>query len=221
MNTFQSFELVYVIVKSGMGTKVLKAAKEFGFRGGTICLGRGTISHKILSFLAIEDTRKEILLFGADGKTAQEVMEKLSRKFKFEKPYHGIAFATAASRIVGMSCYLGDHVGEEETKMEKIYYQNIITIVNKGKAEEVIEAAQLAGSKGGTIINARGSGVHETSKVFHMEIEPEKEMIMILAKREETEAIVKAISESQQLDQPGNGIVFVQNVERTYGIYES
>ena len=45
-------------------------------------------------------------------------------------------------------------------------------------------------------------------------------MVMILAKREEVDKIIQAISESQKLDQPGNGIIFVQNVERTYGIYE-
>jgi len=219
MNTFESFELVYVIVKFGMGSKVLQSAKEFGFRGGTVCIGRGTVSNPILKFLALEDTRKEILLFGADMITAEAAMAKLNEKFRFDKPNHGIAFATAACQIVGMSCYLGDHAGKEEN-MEESRYQNIITIVNKGKAEEVIEAAQKAGSKGGTIMNARGSGIHETSKVFNMEIEPEKEMIMILAKRDEADKIVKAISESQKLDQPGNGIVFIQNVERTYGIYE-
>ena len=40
MNNLTSFELVYVIVKYGMGSKVLQAAKEYGFRGGTVCLGK-------------------------------------------------------------------------------------------------------------------------------------------------------------------------------------
>ncbi len=220
MNNLTSFELVYVIVKYGMGSKVLQAAKEYGFRGGTVCLGKGTIANPILTFLGLEDSRKEILLFGADLETSEAAMEKLASKFRFDKQGHGIAFATAACRIVGVSCYLGDHIGKDEESMEGSRYQNIITIVNKGKAEEVVEAAEKAGSKGGTIINARGSGIHETTKVFNMEIEPEKEMVMILAKREEADKIIQAISESQKLDQPGNGIIFVQNVERTYGIYE-
>ena len=99
-------------------------------------------------------------------------------------------------------------------------YQLIITIVSKGKAEDVIEAATEAGSKGGTIINARGSGTHETSKIFHMDIEPEKEVVMILSKENVTEKIVSSIRKKLEIDLPGKGILFVQDVNQTYGIYE-
>ena len=44
--------------------------------------------------------------------------------------------------------------------------------------------------QGGTIINARGSSIHETSKFPNMEIEPEKEMVMILAKDDLADQIV-------------------------------
>lgn len=102
----------------------------------------------------------------------------------------------------------------------KIMYQNIMAVVDKGKAEDVIESAQKAGSKGGTILNARGSGVHETSKLFSMDIEPEKEIVMILSDENYTEAIVTKIREDLKIDEPGNGIIFVQDVNQTYGIYE-
>ena len=99
-------------------------------------------------------------------------------------------------------------------------YQIIMAIVNRGMAEEVIEAAEAAGSKGGTIMNARGAGVRETKKVFNIEIEPEKEMVMILSKKDITEKIVSSIREKLEIDKPGNGIIFVQDVNKTYGIYE-
>ena len=40
----------------------------------------------------------------------------------------------------------------------------ILTIVNKGFAEEAMEVAKEAGAQGGTIISARGSGIHEAGK---------------------------------------------------------
>ena len=58
--------------------------------------------------------------------------------------------------------------------------QAILTVVEKGHAEEVIDAAVQAGSHGGTIINARGSGVHETATLFGLGIEPEKELVICL-----------------------------------------
>lgn len=98
-------------------------------------------------------------------------------------------------------------------------YHVINIIVDKGKAEEVVDAANLAGSTGGTIINARGSGTHETSKVFAMDIEPEKEIVMILSACERTNDIVASIREKLKMDAPGNGIMFIQDVNKTYGLY--
>ena len=99
-------------------------------------------------------------------------------------------------------------------------YNSITIIVDKGRAEDVIDAATKAGSLGGTIINARGSGIHETSKVFAMEIEPEKEVILILSKTEQTEQIVESISKEIKINEPGNGIIYVQDINKTYGLYE-
>jgi nitrogen regulatory protein PII len=53
-----------------------------------------------------------------------------------------------------------------------------------------------------------------------MEIEPEKEMVMILSKKDITDAIVSSIRKKLEIDVPGNGIIFVQNVVQSYGIYE-
>jgi nitrogen regulatory protein PII len=99
-------------------------------------------------------------------------------------------------------------------------YHLITTIVDKGKAEDVINAATKAGSKGGTIINARGSGIHETSKLFSMDIEPEKEIVIILSEVDKTEEIVSSIRTNLKIDEPGNGIIYIQDVNKTYGIYK-
>jgi nitrogen regulatory protein PII len=99
-------------------------------------------------------------------------------------------------------------------------YNLIMTIVDRGKAEEVVDAAIEAGAPGGTIINGRGSGIHETQKVFSMFIEPEKEIIMIISPKDRTRKIVDSIRISLKMDQPGNGMVFVQSVNQVYGLYD-
>jgi len=213
------FKLIYVIVNNGMGSKVLGKAKECGITGGTIVLGRGTISNAILNFLSLYDERKEIVLMAADNRTADNALEKLNKYFQFEKPNHGIAFTTRTGEIYGSSCIVCED-NEEERGVGSSMYKIIITIVNRGKAEEVIDAAKAAGSKGGTIVNARGSGIHETSKLFHMDIEPEKEMVFILSKGDITETVVSSIREKLEIDKPGNGLVFIQDINNVYGVYE-
>lgn len=212
------FELIYVIVNYGMGSKILHSAKEYGIHGGTISLGKGTVNNTFSNFLSLYDERKEIVLLGADKTTADYTLKRLNEKFKFEKPNHGIVFTTSVCGIIGSRYCKYEEI--EERRGVKPMYQFIITIVNRGKAEDVIEAAKAAGSKGGTIINARGSGINETSKLFNMDIEPEKEVVMILSKEDVTQTIVASIREKLEIDKPGNGIIFIQDVHKTYGIYE-
>ena len=213
------FELIYVIVNYGMGSRVLHKAKKHGISGGTVLLGRGTVKNSLLNFLSLYDVRKEIVLLGTNHPNAEHALIELNKEFQFEKPNHGIVFTTSACEIVGSRCYKSED-NKEERGVNKLMYQNIITIVNRGKAEEVIEAATAAGAKGGTIINARGSGINETSKLFNMNIEPEKEIVMIVSKEDATEAIVSSIREKLEIDKPGNGIIFIQNINKTYGIYD-
>ena len=213
------FELIYVIVNYGMGSRVLSKAKKYGISGGTVFFGRGTINNFWLKFLSLYDERKEIVILGADTHIADDALHKLNKDFKFEKPNHGIVFTIGMCEIIGSRCCICEE-NYEGKSVNKSMYQNIITIVNRGKAEDVIEAAKAAGSKGGTIINARGSGINETVKLFNMDIEPEKEMVMILSKEEITETIVSSIREKLKIDNPGNGIIFIQNIIKTYGVYE-
>lgn len=213
------FELVCVIVNFGQGSKILQKAKKSGVSGGTVILGHGTIKNRLLELLAIAEVRKEIVLMVSDKNTAEKALAQLDQKFKFSKPNHGIAFTTSVAHVVGAASCKSDHI-KEGRGVGNTMYHAITVIVEKGNAEYVIDAATEAGSKGGTIINGRGSGIHETSKVFAMEIEPEKEIVLILSEKESTEAIVEGIRRKLKIDEPGNGIIFIQEVNKTYGIYK-
>jgi nitrogen regulatory protein PII len=214
----KDYNLIFVISNHGSGSKIIKYAKQHGVSGGTVFFGKGTVKNKILEFLEISETKKEIVLMIADKNTAKTTLDALNTKFSFHKANYGIAFSTPIKCILGArSCKCAFDMSKRS--VEDKMYNAIFTIVDKGKAESVIEAAEKAGSKGGTIINARGSGIHETSKVFSMEIEPEKEIVLILSETQLTDAITLSIKENLQIEEPGNGIIFVLDVDETYGIY--
>lgn len=212
-------ELICVIVNFGLGSKVLKSAKHQGISGGTIVLGKGTVNSRILNFLGLSDIRKEIVFMAAEKKTAYQALEKLNKEYEFYKPNHGIAFTTSICKIWGTKNIICDKEVEERGA-DSIMYHIITIIVDKGKAEDVITAATKAGSKGGTIVNARGSGIHETSKLFSMNIEPEKEMVIILSESDKTEETVSIIRDNLKIDKAGNGIIYIQDAKKTYGIYK-
>lgn len=211
-----NLERICAIVSGGQGSRVLKIARRLGAQGGTVLLGRGTARGRLLDFLGLADVRKEIVHIIAGRATARRVLKGLDEELALARPNHGIAFTTKVAALAGSrNCGEAEQTGDEE---EKVMFHAITTIVEKGNAEMVIDAAAKAGAKGGTILNARGSGVHETQKLFYMDIEPEKEMVLILAEAEKTDAIVEAIRAGVGLDEPGRGILFVQEVQRACGI---
>jgi len=204
-------------VNFGKGSKIMQAAKKSGITGGTILLAKGTANNSMAEFLGLSEIRKEIIMMGANKKTARSVLEALDTKFNFDKPNHGIAFITAVSEMIGSVGCKATETDIEERREEAMYCA-ITVVVEKGKAEEVIDAATAAGSRGGTIINARGSGIHETSKLFFMDIEPEKEIVLILSERKGAQAIIASIGEKLDIEKPGKGIIFVQEVSKVYGL---
>ncbi len=213
-------ELMYIIVDYGLGSKIIKYAKKFGVTGSTICLGKGTIRNSFLEFLAINESRKEIILMVGERNIIYSTMKELNKKFSFDKPNKGVAFTVSIKEAIGARGLKEiDYNPEESRGVEKSMYNLIIVVVEKGNGENVVEAANKAGSRGATIINGRGSGIHETSKLFAMAIEPEKEIVMIISQSSLTEKIVSSIRKDINIDEPGRGVIFVQEVNKACGLY--
>lgn len=208
---------VLIVITDCHGSRVMHIAKKHGVRGGTIALGRGTARSRLLNFLELCDTQREIVIMVTGALTAPKAMEALCDELKLEKKGHGIAVIIPLDHVFGLSYMPGGEsiTQEEESHMHKA----IFTIVERGQAEAVMDAATAAGARGGTIINARGSGIHETSKLFAMEIEPEKEIVMIIAETAQADAITSAIRESLRIDEPGRGIIFTASVSQACGLY--
>jgi nitrogen regulatory protein PII len=206
------FAILCCIVNHGCGTKILKLAKKHGIYDGTILLGHGTLPvNKLREFFELTDSRKEIILMLADHASACEAMAYIGKEMSLHKKNSGICFISPAiSGERSMS-----NVPEEQ---EAFMYNAIYTIVQKGMAEDVVDAARAAGARGGTIINARGSGVNDTMTVFAMPIEPEREIVLILAGRDSTEAIAAAIRKRVDLERHGAGILFILGVSEAYGL---
>ena len=99
-----------------------------------------------------------------------------------------------------------------------INHDLILTIVNRGFADEVMTAAKKAGAFGGTVVNARGTGTNELQEFFGALIQPEKELVMILTEREKRNQIMTAICKDAGSDKEGMGISFSLPVDAVAGI---
>lgn len=94
----------------------------------------------------------------------------------------------------------------------------IITIVNRGFSDLVMDAARGAGASGGTILHGRGTGIHEAEQFFGISIQPEKELVLILVNYEERQTVMQAICEKAGLNTEGKGMTFSLPVDEVAGI---
>jgi nitrogen regulatory protein PII len=212
------------IVNKGAGRKIVKATKAAGAEGGTTMLARGTARRQIKRFLGIVMEQEKELIFTLVPKAQlPEVIDAVVGAGKLEKIGDGIAFTLHVKQFAGIChvCNLSEPLDKREEMdqmSDSISYDLIITIVNRDNAELVVEASKNAGAEGGTILSGRGTGIHEQAKLFGISIEPEKEIVLTLIKRDQTATVLEAIIRETQLDKPGQGIAFVLEVEQVAGI---
>lgn len=209
-------EMLVVIVEQNKASKVLHLADEKGITASVAMLGIGTASRTLFDYLGLNDKKKAVLLLFGKTEEIEDLADYLVEKLELNKPNHGIAYIESAFNVFGTEDNSSENIKRGETMYNAIY-----TIVEKGSAEDVIEAAQKAGSRGGTIVNARGSGSEEARKVFNMFIEPEKEIVLIISEEKMTKDIVDSIRKETGIEEQGKGIIFITNVNQTYGLVKN
>ena len=211
------FSLICCVVNVGEASKVRKISKKYGVKGATTSIGRGAVDNRLLNYFGITEKRKEIVSMIVENELAEGVILGISTEMRFDKPHHGFAFSYNVREFIGS---LNEVKSSKHKDGGKVMYNVIFVVVEKGRAEEVIEAANKVGSTGGIIINARGAGVHEVQKFFSLEIEPEKEEVFIITKNENKDKIVNSIRENMKIEEPGNGILYVLDVNEVHGLQE-
>lgn len=90
----------------------------------------------------------------------------------------------------------------------------ITCIVQRGKADGVVQAAQDAGAQGATIYYGYGSGIRERLGILGLAIEVEKEVITILVADDQVDRIFERMYFAAELDVPGAGIIYVSKLEK-------
>lgn len=204
----------FAVVTKGKANALLHKAQELGARGGTIFLAEGTTRSRFLNKVNPAHAHKELVMIGAGQSLCASLHEMVFQTFKFYKRRKGIAFSIpfkhweSAAENPSSNQEPGDG------------YSAIITIVNRGRGVECVQAARKAGARGGTIIHGHGAGIPK-EYFFPLSIEPQKDMVIILSKKETLQSIKDSILVSMNLAEPGNGILFILPVLRTSGLFEN
>ncbi|MBR2403326.1 MAG: P-II family nitrogen regulator, partial [Lachnospiraceae bacterium] len=107
---------------------------------------------------------------------------------------------------------------EEESTLKETTRELIVVIAEHGHTDLIMNAARAAGAYGGTVIHAKGTGVAEAEKFLGVSIATEKEIIYIVTKTEQKNAIMQAIMRDAGLDSKAKSVVFSLPVTDTAGL---
>ncbi len=97
-------------------------------------------------------------------------------------------------------------------------YEAIVVIVERGKANATVKKASEAGARGATIAYGRGSGEHLFPFFRSMQIEPSKEIILIITTKEKLDPLFKVVAEAARVNEPGKGIAFTVPIRNLCGV---
>jgi len=100
----------------------------------------------------------------------------------------------------------------------RIKFDMIITIMNQGYSNKILQITKEIGVGGATFIKGRGAGIHETNSVMGINILPEKEIVIILVNVEDKKRLMQAICEKAGLNTESHGLCFSIPVEDWSGI---
>ncbi len=211
----KKYNLYLLVLNEGVASKYLQTLKDFGFPGGTIIQAQRTSKSKLTRFLGLDREKKEVIISIAAEEIGSNAINIIQNDRKLAKRFKGIGAVIPIDDLLGVGQIKLESIKKENSVMSN---KVVFIIVNRGLAEDVVEIATNAGATGGTIINARGAGSQVVAKFFGIEIEPEKEIVMIICHDVIKERIVKNVYEQLGLDKPNTGIIFVIDAKETFGL---
>lgn len=215
--------LMTTIVDRKIAKKYSELYKENKQYITLVIMGAGTAVSEMLNYLGLESNEKAVIFSVQEEETWQQVKKQLQQKLHIDAPGGGIAFTIPLSSIGGRKALQfllegKEYQKKEESTLKDTLHELIVVILNQGYVDLVMDAARDAGAYGGTVIHAKGTGMEQAEKFMGVSLAAEKEMIFIVAKKEQKNQIMQAIMEKAGLDSKAKSIVFSLPVTDTAGL---
>lgn len=197
--------------------------KEYGVTVMLQSFGRGTAADEVLDSFGLEASEKTLLFAMVTGREWETIKNGLEKQLKIDIPGTGIAFVIPVSSVGGKRQLRFLTEGRsfekgEESILKETKYELVVVVANQGYTEKIMEAARRANAGGGTIVHAKGTGSEKAEQFLGVSLAAEKEMVFLVTRSEDKNAIMKAIMDQAGLESKAKSIVFSLPVTETAGM---
>lgn len=215
-------ELYYVIAITDhdRGEAMNALYRAAGLRGILSMPGRGTATSEHLAIYGLDATEKYVISAIGNGSEAEGLIKSAKRKLFIDIPGNGVMLTVPLKSVAGGKtlAYLTDEQKLGGAPRMDFEHELIIVILNDGYSDFVMDAARAAGAGGGTVLHAKGTGGTRGEKFFSVSLADEKDMIYIIAHRDEKAAIMRSINEQAGPGSRAGAICFSLPISSVAGL---
>lgn len=196
--------------------------RDAGLNLVTTMLGRGTATPQQLALYGLSRTEKAVTGAVVGTDSMKQLFRTAKRKLFIDIPGNGLMLAVPLKSVSSgrTLAYLTDG-GKSATggvPTMNFDYELIVVILNEGHSDMVMDAARSAGAGGGTVLHAKGTGGTRGEKFFSVSLADEKDMIYIIAHKDEKAAIMRSINEQAGPGSRAGAICFSLPISSVAGL---
>ena len=221
--TIGNLYLMTTIVDRKIVNKYIELYQENNLHVMYLTLGFGTAANEVLDYLGLDSTEKAVAYSVLEESSWENIKKQLQKKLQIDAPGGGIAFTIPLSSIGSKKTLQfllesQDYKKEEESTLQNTVHELVVVIAEQGYTELIMDAARSAGAYGGTVIHAKGTGMQAADKFMGVSLAAEKEIIYIVTKKDQKNAIMQAVMEHAGINTKAKSITFSLPVTDTAGL---
>ena len=214
----KEIKLIITFAERGKGNALAKYYAEQGVTCSYQCMGRGTASSDLLDVLGLGTAEKDILISYAATENTVRLLQKLDTESQGEEFGKGLVFDMPLTGINNLmaSVLFQQQNGAGGTEMERKTDQSLILVsVNQGHTDAVMDTAREAGARGGTIIRARWAGPEEDGQFYGISVQPEKEIIAIVASADQRKTIMEMVNKKHGVKTEAGAMIISVGIDHS------
>lgn len=217
----KGMKLLVTIVERGQGSAVAKLYSKNQVFWHYQCAGCGTASSELLDVLGFGTSERDIVFSTGTKRAVDLLMYELNNELRSVIRAKGIACSMSLTGINNLLAALifeqaeQEEQGKGEINVEKGGNHSMILVaVNQGHTDEVMNTANRAGARGGSIIRARwaNSGVQE--KFYGISVQEEKEIIALVVPAGSRNMIMESINKEHGLQTEAGAMICSVGLEQ-------
>ena len=218
-------EMLFTILERGKSVKLVQFLKQYQVNFHLTFTGVGTATSEMLDVLGLNNKEKDVVLSMGTRKAVRNMTNAIDVGLWEIGRSRGLMMQLRLSAVNNLiATALRQSAAEtslpdiEEKMINEFDYSLILIAVKQGYTEIVMQTARKAGATGGTVIRSRMMGAELFEENYGIKMDPEKEIIAILAPNSTRDAILESVNNEHGARTPAQSMICALPVDKALKI---